>query len=165
MSPDYLWVVVCLELPDISYCSISNKLLEAIFLFGILGSQTKDVFSCQQVSITHQCVWKPSWLTSQPFLQFILNCKNHPNPCSSSLPHLVLDTTTPSPPGGGDFIGNEISSLTGLVTAYWPDDTQAAGKRRSGVLSTILAQLYNCHHSHWEGIITIFIWRAAFIQK
>ena len=31
LSPDFLRVVVSLESPDISFCSLSNKLLEAIF--------------------------------------------------------------------------------------------------------------------------------------
>ena len=49
LSPDFLRVVVSLESPDISFCSLSNKLLEAIFVIGILGSQSKDVFRVNRI--------------------------------------------------------------------------------------------------------------------
>ena len=126
LSPDYLWVVVCLESPDMSYCLLSNKLLGQSLNLESFDSKTKDVL-CVSRFLTHINVCgNPPGRLCQPFLQFILNCKNHPNTCISSLPRPVWDTTTPSPPEE-EISLHEVSPWLGWSMHIGLTDTQAAG--------------------------------------
>ena len=71
------------------YCFFSNKLLGQSLNLESFDSKTKDVL-CVSRFLTHINVCgNPPGRLCQPFLQFILNCKNHPNTCISSLPRPV----------------------------------------------------------------------------
>ena len=64
----------------ICYCSHSNLLLgQFLAVLVYLIWKSRNSFFSTGFLIHCYFVWKPSWLTSQPFLQFILNSKNHPN--------------------------------------------------------------------------------------
>ena len=67
-------------------------------------------------------LWKPSWLTSQPFLQFILNYKNHPNLAAPV--HHTRGTHKKHPHHQSSIFWIKVSSLTGLYTADCSEETK-----------------------------------------
>ena len=67
-------------------------------------------------------MWKPSWLTSQQLLQFMLNCKNHPN-LTAPVHHTQYRHNHTLTTRVVDF-SMKVSSLTWLYTADWPEDTE-----------------------------------------
>ena len=67
-------------------------------------------------------LWKPSWLTSQPFLQFILNYRNHPNLAAPV--HHTRGTHKKQPHRQSSRFWIKVSSLTGLYTADCSEETK-----------------------------------------
>ena len=82
----------------------------------------RNAFSSYRYSNATKFMCKPSWLTSQLFLQFILNCKNYPI-LTVPVHHTRCRQDQTLATRLVDFL-IIVSSLTWLYTADWPKDTQ-----------------------------------------